>query len=189
MSSRKYVSDYIVVRNSDAGGKAQLRRIYVGKRYRFRASGEELARSKRSVAALAFAGVPVCLVPLALNVPIIYRGSGMFPLAISVLPVGGLCLCAARALRGRDGFTREEKDAISGRIAPWSFFLMLLACWSLIAQLVYYCSGGAAAADIPVTVSTLLLAALGGLLFSRRRAFEMEEETADQPVSHSESCE
>ena len=189
MSSRKYISDYIVVSDRDAKGRSHLRRVYVGKRYRFRAGGEELARSKRSVAALAFACVPVCLIPLALNVPIIGRGSVMFPLAMCVLPVGGLCVCAVRALRGRDGFTREEKDGIAGRIAPWSFLLLLLTGASLIAQIVYYCSGSASAADIPVTLSTLLLAALGALLFSRRRAFEMEEQTADQPVSHSESCE
>ena len=189
MSSRKYVSDYIVVSDRDAKGRRHLRREYVGRRYRFRASGGELARSKRGIAALAFVCVPVCLIPLALNVPIIYRGAVMFPLAMAVLPVGALCVCAVRALRGTDGFTREEKDAIAGRIAPWSFFLLLLTAASLIAQLVYYGSGSAAAADVPVTLSTLALAVLGGLLFSRRRAFEMEEQTADQPVSHSESCE
>lgn len=189
MLSRKYLSDYIVVSDRDAKGRQHLRREYVGKRFRFRAAGEELARLKRSVAALAFACVPVCLIPLLLNVPIIRRGAVMFPLAMTVLPVGGLCVCAVRALLGRDGFTREERDGIAGRIAPWSFLLLVLTGASLIAQLVYYFSGAAAAADVPVTVCTLLLAVLGGFLFSRRRAFEMEEQTADQPVSHSESCE
>ena len=187
MATKKYVSDYRPVFETDANGRVRQRYEYIGPYFGYRLGGEALRREKKRCAALALCCVPLLIVPLSVTGPIIRRGGVMAPLAFGVLPVAKLLFCTLRALGGKDRFTRREKDAVAGQLAPWSFALLFLCALSLVFQVRFWLSGEGTAADLAVSLSTLGLCVPAALLFSRRRSLEMEEERADNADSYGEN--
>lgn len=173
MASGKYVKDYTLQDAPGADGKP----VYIGAYYGYRADAETLRRARRGYQTAVAVCAAAALAPLLVNTPIIRCWYVMLPLVFALLPTGALVHRAATVLR-RDRLTHRERDrAVSA--APWSVALVILAALSLVGQTVLAARGGYTAADLPVTLSALVLASGAARLFSLRGAFATEELAAD----------
>ncbi len=179
MLSGKYAKDYSLRTVPGPDGRPRTEGVYVGPYFRLKTEGETLRRAKRALCLAATLCAAAVLVPLLLVAPVLRCWYVMPQLALAIVPAALLARCAVVLLRKRR-FTRRERDAFPGGIAPWSASLLALSALSLAGQLVYALRVGPVPADAPVALSTLALLAAAAWAFSLRRAFAAEELPAEE---------
>ena len=179
MRNRKYLNAYTFQNVTGSDGRLHTIAIYTGSTFYFRAKPEKLRRSKIACACAALVCCAAVLVPLIIITPVIRVWYVMLPLILALLPVLEISLCVGRALAAKKPVTREQKDRIDGRLAPWSIALLALSALSIIGQAVYYIRSGFLSGDLPVSVCTLVLAAAAAFLLAERGAFKMDGDAPD----------
>lgn len=177
MQSRRYLKDYTLQETLGPDGRVRTEGVYNGPVFRLE-EGEALRKARVKLLLLAAVSLAAVLTPLVITVPIIRVWYVMIPLVLALAPAVRLAVCAVR-LQRKTRFTRKERDATAGALAPWSVAQAALAFLSLAGQVIHALRGAFTARDAPVPVAAgaLLLAAAG--MFAIRKSFDAAEEAAD----------
>ena len=171
----KYAEDYHLDNITDRRGRLRTVSVYHGPYFRFLADAGTVERAKRLFPALSLLCLCAALAPLLMDARMTHSWYVLLPLALGLLPVAYLLMGAWRLLRAGELVTREHKDKLYDRFTGWSTVLLMLSALSLLGQAVYYLREPFEAANLPVTLCTLVLIASGAVLFTRRKALMMEQ--------------
>ena len=172
-SEKKYAEDYRLDNNTDRNGRLRTVSVYHGPYFRFLADAGTVERAKRLFPALSLLCLCAVLAPLLMDARMTHSWYVLLPLVLGLFPAAYLLMGAWRLLRAGELVTREHRDKLYDRFAGWSMVLLILSALSLLGQAVYYLREPFEAANLPVTLCTLVLIASGAVLFTRRKALMM----------------
>ena len=176
MASRKYARDYTLQNELDNRGRLRTTAVYSGPQFRYTwETAERLPRERLIVTAGTVICLAAVLVPLSVNAPVLRRWYAVLPLTAALVACFLLGQLSVRLFLEKPPFTRRTADRLTSRLAPCSAAAAALAFISAVGQAIFLFRSGAAGSDWVVLGGTVLLAATGAFLFTRRRRLQTEE--------------
>lgn len=183
MGYRKYAKDYEIEYVTQPGKKhPKAVRIYVGPYFRFQADPARI-RKLRWLYLIGLVLTAVCLlVPMMIDCAFTRTWYVQGPAAAAWIP---WCLASGACWRlwtARDKVVREHCDLLYDRMGSASLFLMGLCLCSCVGCVLAQMNMTPAPEDCTVCLCSLASAAIGIVLFSRRKELEMvPEENPEKP--------
>ena len=173
MARNRYVKDYRLLESVDERGRIRVETQYIGSYYAFAADARTVRREKRqliAVCAVGWAGFIAALLPVSEAMHTAYAA---LPFAFAALPLG--LLTAAAFSIPTDGRLMERRTAekLENSLPPRALFTAALPLLSLLGLLVrlLFGRGGLRSGDAVFALGAAVLAAAGGIAFSRRGRF------------------
>ena len=173
MARNKYVKDYRLLETFDEKGRVHTDYEYIGDAYRFRASGERVARARRISLGACLLGWLLFLggmIPPSTAMHTIYVS---LPYAFSALPLGILTELAVTAFRVKEPMEHHFSDRLNNRFPPAALAVAVLSAASLLGELINLLRGFTLlSGDAVFTLCGALYFACGCLAFGCRKDLE-----------------
>lgn len=174
MNSHKYAIDYRL-ENIQSGNKQKTVPVYIGKKYCFSASKEEVRQFIVMLISHTVLSVVFYLLICLLNAPcdhIMYVFLPIMPLLFPLFYL--LCTCWI-LIKHKEFYTRKEHDQVEGRMATSSFLGCVFSALSVIGHIAYCFKYPVTLKDLISLAAAVICYVLCLSLFLKRRILHMDE--------------